>query len=99
MQQTIQKFRELRRRRRLSKKEIIFPNGNCAHLVDAPDGILAISTSDDNTLKVWDIESGQIIASFSMDGSLLTCTLSPEGVASFAGEESGRVHFLRLEGV
>jgi WD40 repeat protein/energy-coupling factor transporter ATP-binding protein EcfA2 len=64
-----------------------------------PDGKHAISGSDDNTLRVWDIESGQTIASFSVDGSLHACAISPDGKTIVAGDASGRVHFLRLQGV
>lgn len=64
-----------------------------------PDGRFAVSASADNTLNVWDIESGKIIAIFSGESNFLTCAISPDGVTIIAGEESGRVHFLRLQGV
>jgi len=73
--------------------------GSVAAVVVTPDGKQAISASEDHTLKVWDIESGQIIASFSGDGSLLDCAISQDGKTIVAGEASGRVHFLRLQGV
>ncbi|HDN64784.1 MAG TPA: WD40 repeat domain-containing protein, partial [Methanosarcinales archaeon] len=63
-----------------------------------PDGSYAISGSSDNTLKVWDIESGKILASFSGDAPFLACAISPDGRTTVAGDESGRVHFLRLIG-
>jgi len=64
-----------------------------------PDGKQAISESWDNTLKVWDIKSGKILASFSGKSSLLTCAVSLDGRTIAAGKASGRVHFLRLRGV
>jgi WD40 repeat protein len=64
-----------------------------------PDGKQVVSASIDNTLKVWDLESGTEIASFSGDGALFCCAVAPNGVTLAAGEASGRVHFLRLEGV
>jgi WD40 repeat protein len=64
-----------------------------------PDGKQVVSASIDNTLKVWDLESGTEIASFSGDGALYCCAVAPDGVTIVAGEASGRVHFLRLEGV
>ena len=65
----------------------------------APDGSFAVSASDDHTLKVWNLESGEVIACFSGDNSLMSCAVSTDGVTIVAGEISGRVHFLRLEGV
>jgi len=60
---------------------------------------VAISGAWDNTLKVWDIESGQTIASFSVNGYLSACAISPDNRTIVAGDTSGRVHFLRLQGV
>ena len=63
------------------------------------NGRFAISASSDNTLKVWDLDSGEVIASFSGEDVLECCAVAPDGVTIVAGERSGRVHFLRLEGV
>jgi len=63
------------------------------------DGRHAVSASDDSTLKVWDLESGRMIASFTGDSSIHSCAVSPDGRTIVAGESSGRVHFLRLEGL
>ncbi|MFB2969677.1 NB-ARC domain-containing protein [Aerosakkonema sp. BLCC-F183] len=65
----------------------------------APDGKFAVSASDDNTLKIWDLASGKDIATFAGDSVLDCCAIAPDGVTIVAGEESGRVHFLRLEGL
>ena len=62
------------------------------------DGVRAISTSDDTTLKVWDLETGEILCTFSGDYALYACAISPDGKIIVAGEGSGRIHFLRLEG-
>jgi WD40 repeat protein len=64
-----------------------------------PDGQYAISGSLDNTLRVWDIKSGKFLASFSVDGSLHACAISPDGRTIVACDASGRVHFLRLENI
>jgi WD40 repeat protein len=65
----------------------------------APNGLTAISASSDNTLKVWDLLSGKEVASFSGDAEFDCCAIAPDGVTVVAGDRSGRVHFLRLEGV
>ncbi|WP_445243060.1 MULTISPECIES: WD40 repeat domain-containing protein [unclassified Microcoleus] len=58
-----------------------------------------MSGSDDNTLKVWDLLSGNILASFTAESSIACCAIAPDGVTIVAGDESGRVYFLRLEGM
>jgi WD40 repeat protein len=83
-----------------TKAEIFTLNGhsNWVNAVAiAPDGKLAISASKDNTLKVWDLETREIIASFTGESSIMCCAVAPDGVTIVAGEASGRVHFLRLE--
>jgi len=64
-----------------------------------PNGKHAISASRDKTLRVWDIESGQVLTSFSGDAPLHACTISADGKTIVAGEASGKLHFLRLQGV
>ena len=64
----------------------------------APDGKTAVSASDDNTLKQWDLETGKEISTFIGDSPIICCAVSPDGLTIIAGESSGRVHFLRLEG-
>ena len=63
-----------------------------------PDGAQVVSASVDQTLKVWDLDTGRLLATFSADAPLLTCAVAPDGVTMVAGDSSGRVHFLKLEG-
>ncbi|MEP6524102.1 hypothetical protein NDA07_20355 [Microcoleus vaginatus DQ-U2] len=63
------------------------------------DGKRAISGSDDKTIKVWDLTTGNVIASFTGESSIACCAIAPDGVTIVAGDESGRVYFLRLEGM
>jgi WD40 repeat protein len=65
----------------------------------AADGKTAISASRDNTLKIWDLLSGKEIASFRGEYGFNCCAISRDGMNIVAGDASGRVHFLRLEGV
>src|ERR687886_828922 len=62
------------------------------------DGKRAVSGSDDNTLKVWDLATGNVIASFKGESPIASCAIEPDGVTIVAGDGSGRVYFLRLEG-
>jgi WD40 repeat protein len=64
-----------------------------------PDGRRAVSASLDNTLRVWNLESFTGLATFTGDGVSHSCAIRPDGSTIIAGEESGRVHFLRLEGI
>ena len=64
-----------------------------------PDGKQAISASDDNTLKLWNLQTGEVIASFTGESSISCCAVAPNGVTLVAGEASGQLHFLRVEGM
>jgi WD40 repeat protein len=63
------------------------------------DGLRMVSASDDRTLKVWDLSNRKIITSFTGESALTCCAVAPDGVTIVAGERSGQVHFLRLEGM
>jgi WD40 repeat protein len=62
-----------------------------------PDGKRGVSASYDHTLKVWDLESGRVIAVFTADAALHSCEVGADGRVIVAGDASGRVHFLSLE--
>ena len=70
---------------------------NCVAVT--PDGRYAVSASADNTLRVWGLTDGRLVAVFHGEGRLPACAVGPDGRTIVAGERSGRVHFLRLEGV
>jgi WD40 repeat protein len=53
----------------------------------------------DNTIKVWDLSSGNVIASFTSESQISCFAIAPDGVTIVAGDKSGRVYFLRLEGM
>jgi WD40 repeat protein len=64
-----------------------------------PDGRHAVSASDDQTLKVWDLQTGRPIATYNAEQKLSACAVSPDGRTVLAGEVSGRLHFLTLAGL
>ncbi|MEH2059518.1 MAG: hypothetical protein V7K97_25860 [Nostoc sp.] len=63
-----------------------------------PDGQKAVSASADHTLKLWDLHTAKEISTFTGESYIYCCAVSPDGLTIAAGESSGRVHFLRLEG-
>ncbi|MDJ0694814.1 hypothetical protein [Mastigocoleus sp. MO_188.B34] len=68
------------------------------HKANAADGKRAISALGDKTLKQWDLETGEVLHTFTGESRMTTCGFAPDGVTIVAGDASGRVHFLRLEG-
>lgn len=65
----------------------------------SPDGKHIISGSHDSTLKVWDWQTGEVIASFTGDIGILCCAIAGDRLTIVAGDASGQVHFLQLEGM
>lgn len=61
------------------------------------DGSMAVSASIDKSVRVWDVRSGNSVGQFVCDGPARCCALDEVHAVIVAGEEGGRVHFLRLE--
>ncbi|MFN6437814.1 MAG: WD40 repeat domain-containing protein [Nostoc sp. DedSLP01] len=83
-------------------KELLTLNGHTSWVnavTVSPNGQQVISASWDNTLKVWNLATGEVIATFTGESSINCCAVAPDRMTIVAGERSGRVHFLRLEGM
>lgn len=78
-------------------KKFFIHSSSVNAVVVTPSGKFAISADD--TIKVWHLQTGKIVASFSVESSVLSCAVTSDGLTIVAGELSGRVHFLRLEGI
>ena len=56
-----------------------------------------LTAGNDGVARVWELEDGREVASFSVDSPLKSCAISSDGTRVFLGDMSGCVHFLRLE--
>ena len=59
------------------------------------DGRTAVSGSDDRTLRVWDVEIGKYLVSFTGEAEFKAVALS-RTMRVFAGDSAGHVHLLEL---
>ena len=59
------------------------------------DGRRAVSASDDRTLRVWDLETGEEQAAVALDGALWSVSVAPDGVTIVTGDRVGNVYCLR----
>ena len=62
------------------------------------DNKYVVSGHGDNKIKVWDLATGKEIATFTGENSITCCAITPSNDTIVAGDESGKVHFLRWEG-
>lgn len=63
----------------------------------SPDGTLACSAAWDWALRVWDLRTGTVIASYSNDDWWSSCAFAGDARRIVAGDERGGVHFFELE--
>ena len=61
-----------------------------------PDGRHVVSGSADNTLRVWDLKDGEEILTFTGDGEVSACIAAQDNRTIVAGDDFGRLHFLRI---
>jgi WD40 repeat protein len=57
-----------------------------------------VSAAWDNTVRVWDVRTGELIASLTAEARVLDCAVFLDGRTIVAGDETGHVHFLDLCG-
>jgi len=63
------------------------------------DGRLAITASSDQSIKVWDLRTYSVLATFTAEEWFTTCAISEDGSTVVAGEYYGRIHFFTLLGL
>jgi WD40 repeat protein len=64
-----------------------------------PDGRRAVSASQDNTLRVWDLESGKELALLTADSPTASCAVSLDAWTIVAGDATGNIHILKNGGL
>ncbi|MGE0473265.1 MAG: WD40 repeat domain-containing protein [Nitrospirales bacterium] len=64
-----------------------------------PDGTRAISASRDQTCKVWDLATGQVVITFTGESPVWCCAVSPDGKTIVIWGIFRAGTFLRLEGI
>jgi hypothetical protein len=65
----------------------------------SPNGQYALSVSDDNVLRVWDVQTGKTAICWRSDSSLRCIAIDSEGRHVVAGDLLGALHFLTIEAV
>lgn len=56
-----------------------------------------MSVADDQTLKLWRVETGQELASWMADAPLTCCDMNHDGKRIICGDSLGNLHFLHIE--
>jgi WD40 repeat protein len=69
--------------------------GGVTAVAVTPDGRRAVSGSSDKTLKVWDLERGTLLATFTADQAIYAVACVSDRLL-VAGDAGGRVHLLEL---
>ncbi|MGD1717303.1 WD40 repeat domain-containing protein [Dapis sp. BLCC M172] len=84
-------------REQISSLTVLERNESISVATFTPDGKQVILGLN-KTIKVLSMETGEEVASFTGESDVECCAVAPDGMTIVAGERSGSLHFLRLEG-
>ncbi len=62
----------------------------------SPDGQYLVSVAEDKILKLWNIKTGQMIATYYFDFYAMKCCFSPDGNFILVGDRNGHLHYLKI---
>jgi WD40 repeat protein len=65
---------------------------------DALSGVRVMCVSSDHAVRLWDVATGTVLATFTGESPFRSSAMTRDGTAIMVGELSGRVHFLGVEG-
>ena len=77
-------------------QELDMPSGLVEGVQLNGDGTRAVFFGSDHALRLWDLTTGQAVASFVADSPLTAVGVSFDHSLILAGDESGQVHILAL---
>lgn len=60
---------------------------NVYRMALSPDGRILASPSNDNTVRLWDVESGQLLRTLEHEGSVICVAWSPNGKTVVTGDD------------
>ena len=72
---------------------------DCDHVAVTDGTKKLLWTIRDDTLMVWDLETGVRAADFTVDSKITAFAVTPNGHTAVVAEDLGRIHFLRLNGL
>jgi WD40 repeat protein len=85
-----------------SEKQPLTLNGHSSSVeavAISSDSSKVVSASSYKTVKVWDLNTGKEMITFIGDSDFNCCAISPDNQTIVAGDSSGMLHFLRIEGL
>lgn len=59
--------------------------------------LFGFATATNTRIKVWELNTGEVLATFTCDGPAYCCAFAGDGKRIVASDADGHVHFLRLE--
>jgi Tol biopolymer transport system component len=84
----------------LSPRRVVLMNGTLQglRLAISPDGALIAESANDGQVRVWNVETGQLLKTISVDQYIEAIAFSPDGRYFATGSSDGIIRFWGLKG-